>query len=250
MKKFVFIVLLALCAAPLVGAAGSGTAASGDADRKVRPAHKTVTETREVRAFDGISATSGIVVLVRQADEHSVEVTADKNIIEYVLTETAADGTLRIRYRENLSFCGGTTTVVKVACPELTHLQATSGAEITCTDLIEGEKLSVSATSASRIEGAVRYERLTVSTTSGADITLTGRCANSTVSATSGSETDLSALISKRAEASATSGATVRILAEELLEAKATSGADIFYYGEPQLTDFSASSGARIHKRL
>lgn len=87
----------------------------------------------------------------------TVEVSADKNIIDRVQTEVVGN-TLRIRYRNNTSINGRhEPTVVRVSCPVLTNISATSGTDITFTNLFEGEALTVHATSAARIEGAIRY---------------------------------------------------------------------------------------------
>ena len=122
----------------------------------------------------------------------------------------------------------------------LTNISATSGTDITFTNLFEGEALTVHATSAARIDGAIRYGSLMLSATSGADITLT---------ATSGANIDASALVSEEVSASATSGAHVKTYAHTRLTAKATSGAIVVYYGNPTQTDISATSGGSIRKR-
>ena len=179
------------------------------ADGSIRPAKKSVTQRREVRRFEEIAASSGITVLVRQADEWTVEVSADKNIIDRVQTEVVGN-TLRIRYRNNTSINGRhEPTVVRVSCPVLTNISATSGA----------------------------------------DITLTGRSRHSTLTATSGANIDASALVSEEVSASATSGAHVKTYAHTRLTAKATSGAIVVYYGNPTQTDISATSGGNIRKR-
>ena len=149
-----------------------------------------------------IAASSGLTILVRQADEWTVEVSADKNIIDRVQTEVVGK-TLRIRYRNNTSINGRhEPTVVRVSCPVLTNISATSGTDITFTNLFEGEALTVHATSAARIDGAIRYGSLMLSATSGADITLTGRSRHSTLTATSGANIDASALVSEEVSAS------------------------------------------------
>ena len=219
------------------------------ADGSIRPAKKSVTQRREVRRFEEIAASSGITVLVRQADEWTVEVSADKNIIDRVQTEVVGN-TLRIRYRNNTSINGRhEPTVVRVSCPVLTNISATSGTDITFTNLFEGEALTVHATSAARIEGAIRHGSLLLSATSCADIPLTGRSRHSTLTATSGANIDASALVSEEVSASATSGAHVKTYAHTRLTAKATSGAIVVYYGNPTQTDISATSGGSIRKR-
>ena len=184
---------------------GEACSTTHAADSSIRPAKKSVTQRREVRRFEEIAASSGITILVRQADEWTVEVSADKNIIDRVQTEVVGK-TLRIRYRNNTSINGRhEPTVVRVSCPVLTNISATSGTDITFTNLFEGEALTVHATSAARIDGAIRYGSLMLSATSGADITLTGRSRHSTLTATSGANIDASALVSEEVSASATS---------------------------------------------
>ena len=222
---------------------GEACSTTHAADSSIRPAKKSVTQRREVRRFEEIAASSGITILVRQADEWTVEVSADKN------TEVVGK-TLRIRYRNNTSINGRhEPTVVRVSCPVLTNISATSGTDITFTNLFEGEALTVHATSAARIDGAIRYGSLMLSATSGAHITLTGRSRHSTLTATSGANIDASALVSEEVSASATSGAHVKTYAHTRLTAKATSGAIVVYYGNPTQTDISATSGGSIRKR-
>lgn len=121
---------------------GEACSTTHAADSSIRPAKKSVTQRREVRRFEEIAASSGITILVRQADEWTVEVSADKNIIDRVQTEVVGK-TLRIRYRNNTSINGRhEPTVVRVSCPVLTNISATSGTDITFTNLFEGEALT------------------------------------------------------------------------------------------------------------
>ncbi|MFR7707951.1 MAG: head GIN domain-containing protein [Alistipes inops] len=226
---------------------GEACSTTHAADSSIRPAKKSVTQRREVRRFEEIAASSGITILVRQADEWTVEVSADKNIIDRVQTEVVGK-TLRIRYRNNTSINGRhEPTVVRVSCPVLTNISATSGTDITFTNLFEGEALTVMPRRRTYRRGHPYGDH--ASATSGADITLTGRSRHSTLTATSGANIDASALVSEEVSASATSGAHVKTYAHTRLTAKATSGAIVVYYGNPTQTDISATSGGSIRKR-
>lgn len=252
MKNTSLRILLAIAALPLLSSCINIRTASNpscvNACVNVKSSGVSVTETRNVTGFTAVTAATGIDVYITPAETFSVEVTADKNVMEYVRTELVGNE-LHIKYSSILSLNNTKVrTIVRLNCPKLETISATSGANIVLTEVFEGKKLVVDATSAADIEGAVRYEQIVVSVSSGADITLTGRCDNCDISATSGADVDTSALISKNVVVSATSGADAEVFALESLKARSSSGADITYHGDPTSTDIATSSGADISK--
>ncbi len=250
----IFTTLLCLLAATAATSCGPLERKADNLARRMteetfRSGRKPVVRQREVvGSFQDIAVSTGIRVEIEQSEENSVEVSADKEIVDRVQTEVEGN-TLRILYRPGTSLRGTLTrTLVRVRCAELTGVSAASGAAVTFAEGIESDRLELKATSGARIDGEVQTDDLILSPTSGANLTLTGYTLRCKGSAKSGARIDASALVSERASVSATAGAGIRIFAREHLKASATGGATVTYLGEPETSDLSAIGGGMIRR--
>lgn len=178
--------------------------------------------------FTVVSASEGLDVYVTQADEFSIEVEADENIIDLIGTDIK-NGKLRIHAIENI---GRATKKVYVSMPNITGLESSSGADLIATNIIKTDKIDLSSSSGADLKVEVNADEVVADASSGADIRLSGETNILYVDASSGSDIKARDLMSKTCNADASSGADITVSVSESLVADASSGADIKYSGD------------------
>ena len=128
------------------------------------------------------------------------------------------------------------------------NVRTTSGAhdEIAC----EGDGCTLSATSGSEIKANLAVGRCAIEAHSGAEINVKGVAEECKINAMSGATCKARNLLTRRTEARASSGASVRITCSETLEAAASSGGSVSYWGDCRLVGFKKNlTGSVTHKR-
>ena len=205
---------------------------------------EVVEETRDVTEnFTAITASEGLDVYVTQGQQLRIRVEADENVIDLIGTDIR-DGKLKIHEIKNI---GRATKKVFVSLPEITALEANSGADLIGDGVIEADKIYLNANSGANLRLELVADQIEADCSSGADIRLGGRTNLFYASASSGSDIKALDMISKVCRADASSGADIKVQVEDELTADASSGADIGYSGDPKVETRKSVSGS-VHK--
>lgn len=201
-------------------------------------------ERREIQEeFTAVSASEGLDVFVTQADDFSILLEADENVIDLIGTEIR-DGKLRIFCKENI---GRATKKVHVSLPVITALETSSGADLTTKGTIQAGRISLDASSGSDLQVELIADEVDASTSSGADIKLSGEAGMLYADASSGSDIRARNFQVKTCHAEASSGADIDLSVSQSLIAEASSGGDISYSGNPDIQEKKSVSGS-VHK--
>lgn len=190
--------------------------------------------------FTEVYASEGIDVFVTQADDFSISVEADENVIDLIGTDIQ-NGRLKIHAIENI---GRATKNVYVTLPNITSLQTSSGADLVTKNMIRADKIELEASSGSDLHAEVTANEVVAETSSGADIKVSGTTESLYADASSGSDIRARDLLAKRCNADASSGADISVNVSESLVADASSGADISYTGEASVQKKKSVSGS------
>lgn len=105
-------------------------------------------ETREVDAFTDIDCSGSGKLIVKQADEISLKVTCDDNLLDYVTTEVE-NGKLSIHTEGNIR---PTQLTFEITCPELTEVSRSGSGTSELLD-IAGDSLSVGVSGSGHVTG-------------------------------------------------------------------------------------------------
>ena len=181
--------------------------------------------------FTEIKISRGLDVYLTQSNEVSIEVQADSNLHDIIMTEVE-NNVLRIYADENISYAS--SRKVMVSFENIRKITATSGSDVYSTNTIKANNLELSTTSGSDMELDIDTDLVECSSTSGSDLRLSGKTNKLFARATSGSDIKAGNLKARTCEATATSGADIVVNTTLELYAKATSGADIKYHGNPE----------------
>lgn len=203
------------------------------------------TEQRNIKdAFTKIVAKRGVEVILEQSNTTNVEVEADENLLNHILT-SVENGTLIITTDENINNYDALT--VKVKMPVLETVEASSGASVTNKNTLTGSKLAVTSSSGSEVEINAEYDNLTADASSGSNQTLTGKALTFTATSSSGSNVNAESLLANNITANASSGSSLEVKPLLSLTASASSGASIDYQGTPKSVQKDETSGGSIN---
>lgn len=202
---------------------------------------EVVEEGREVTEnFTAITASEGLDVYVTQGRDFDIRVEADENVIDLIGTDIR-DGKLKVHEIENI---GRATKKVFVRLPEITSLEANSGADLVGDGLVEADKIHLDASSGADIRLELAADQIEAECSSGADIRLGGQTNLLYADASSGSDINALDLVSKICRADVSSGADIKVHVLEELTANASSGGDIGYRGDPRVETRKSVAGS------
>ncbi len=205
------------------------------------------TEVRNVTGFSGIDVREGIKLELTYGDKEYVEVTADEEYIDRVVTEVSGS-TLEVYIKGNNWNSWHKEILVKVTAKKVESIDVSSGASLITQNLIESETLKMNVSSGASMKVAFKAPNASCKSTSGATARLKGVAKYFDVEANSGASLHASEVKAFKVKAEASSGANVSVEVEDDFTADASSGGSIKYSGSPKTVDIEKSSGGSVHK--
>ncbi len=201
-----------------------------------------ISEQRKVKEFTGISASGSIDVEIIEGDEEKVEVEADDNVMEFIVTKVEGN-ILKIRTRDVNLF--NAHVKVFVTAPLFTSLKASASASIEAKDLIKSNgKITLSASSSADINVAVDAPEIVTDASSSGTIKISGKTKTHSAESSSSAEILAYNLFSENTVANASSSGSVEVHASVNLNARASSSGSINYRGSPTVKSTTNSSGS------
>lgn len=217
---------MALC----TGASAATPVRIGSGNIEVNGSGTEKSEIRNVGQFSEVSTSTSIDVRYSQSNKCSVEVSADSNILRYVVTEVNGDR-LTIRYKSGITIKRNKIpTVVYVTSPTITKLSSSSAGDIYIDSDIKGDDIKLSASSSGDIKaGSVKIvcNTLTTNSSSSGDITARVKCKTLKVTASSSGDTTIAAIVDNcTASASSSGDVTLKGSCAEKCEISCSSSGD------------------------
>ena len=196
-------------------------------------------------SFDAIEVSRGLDVYLTQSDHQSIEVEADENLQEIIVTEVR-NNVLKIYADENIRRSESKKVVVNFK--SVKRISSSSGSDVYSTNTITGESLDLSTSSGSDMELNIDAETVSCDSSSGSDLKLSGTTNKLYAEASSGSDIKAGNLTAMSSEVKASSGAGITVNTTRELFAKASSGGDIKYLGNPEKVHKSDGVSGSIRK--
>lgn len=206
------------------------------------------TENRQAGNFDRIKVTQGIEVILIQGDYKDLQVSADDNILPYLITETEGK-TLKIHMAENINVEKATERKVYVTAPEITEIKATTSASVKSESPWHFSEIELGITTAAFIGLEMEAVKTTVHTTTSGSLTLKGKTEKLEANLTTSGRLNATRLEARFAEIRATTAAEAEIDVTEELEYSLTTGAVLIYEGNPRVSNARTSTGAHAQHR-
>lgn len=203
-----------------------------------------VSEDRTIsKDFDVIKVQQGIHLYLTQGNSTDLNVEADENIIDLLITEVK-NNELKIYFEKNVYRAKARN--VYLTARSISEIRTSSGASVKSENTLQVNSLDLDSSSGSSIKVYVNAEEITSSASSGADIDIYGKTHSFSAKASSGSSIDADKLESVDAYAKASSGANIDVNVTGKLTANASSGGDIDFEGSPTNVNKDTSSGGSV----
>lgn len=198
-------------------------------------------ENRKVSdSFDAVVASENLNVYVTQADDFSIRVEADENIINHIGTDIK-DGKLHIHTTENI---GRAIKKIHVSLPNISALISTTGSSLQTLGSIQEDSMLLRASAGSIMKAKLIVDQVVFSIKEGAKLTILGAADDVTINVSAGGNIDAEEFQATNCTANASSGGMVKIKVVKSLVADANTGGNILYSGEPDVDDRKSVSGS------
>jgi len=204
-------------------------------------------QVRQVTGYSRIDVSEGIKVNLTLGGKEFVEVFADEDLIDEVITEVHGT-TLSIHMSHNVHNMRNRNVEVNVTAKKVEGIDASSGSSVISQGLIESDNLELSVSSGAHLKVAFKAQTASCDASSGANAELKGAVKNFSADASSGAGIDADDLKTSTVKADVSSGAHIGIDVSDELNAEASSGGSIRYSGAPKMVDIEKSSGGSVKK--
>jgi hypothetical protein len=203
-------------------------------------------ETRQLGKFNGIRTSEAIDVYLKKGDKESARVEVEGISPSDVETEISGS-VLRIHMRPG-NYRSRHSVKVYVTYVEINRISTSSASNVFTDGVLKTRTLDIACASAGNVELNLEAETVTIDVASAGDVTLEGKAKRLTLEAASAGSVDAYNFDCENVEATAASGATVKIAVSKSLDAEASSGGSIRYRGNPTSTNTDSSSGGSVKK--
>ncbi len=205
---------------------------------------------RMVGSFSGVSAASGIQVEITQGDEETVFVSASDDAYTDKLKTVVENGILKI-YFENKDWKKNSVRNLKlkafVKFKNMDKIYVSSGAGIVTKNTITTNILLLYVNSGAQFTGTLKATDFSIEQSSGAVSKITGSATNVKANLSSGAVCTANEFAAENCNATASSGAVLKMGVSGKLYVKASSGATVSYKGDA-VVEKKLSSGASVKK--
>jgi hypothetical protein len=205
-----------------------------------------VSEERDIGEFTGLKVSSGIDVVIRQGNEISLELEADDNLHEVIITEVV-DNTLKIDTRKNIR--KAKSKKVFLVYEDLNRIRISSSGDVTGENTLQTDRLDIDLSSAGDLNLEVEAEKISCDISSAGDARLSGSTEILMASLSSAGDLHAYELMAKKADVSCSSAGDARIYASEEFNLRSSSAGSIYYKGEGRVSNSHTSSAGSIVKK-
>jgi hypothetical protein len=202
--------------------------------------------------FDELDVTSAIKVSLTQGKENSIVIRAEEDVIDYVTFRINRDNELEIFIDQTFfdkvrrGFKGVGEVEVDLTFTTLKEINASAASYVESTETLQLNRLSIEATSASKVVLDLNAGEVDAEATSAATIILKGKADSFDAEASSAAQIKASDFIVSRAELEASSAGKIKVRVNGVAEAEASSAGNIRIYGDAQLRRVEANSGGSV----
>jgi hypothetical protein len=208
---------------------------------RVRGNGKVVTETRDVRDFNGISVSGAIDLFVTVGAEFAVRVETDENLQE--LIEVFRDGSiLRVRPADHVNPDPSDAVKVYVTAPSLGLLRASGACSILSEGPIAASELVLDMSGASDADLDLDLSSLRIDLSGASTLKLVGRTNKLSVEGSGASHIKAAELTADDVFVNLSGASSMEIHANTKLEADLSGASNVEYTGSPSVK--SNTSGA------
>lgn len=206
------------------------------------------TNTIELSNFSSLSVSSNIIVELVKAETPSLnyEIVGNENI---ELTTKVINGKLKLKLKDKqYTTSRGYAIKIKLYYVSLDQIGVSAGASVFSKELLESDRLKLSASSAGKIKLKTKAVEVSANASSSGNIGLNGKSKEVVFNCSSGAGIKARALITDNAKINASSGGRVEVHADKKIKINVSSGGSVKYAGKAELDEKLKSSWGSIKK--
>lgn len=194
-----------------------------------------------------IYVSNSIDVVLTQGNNCNLEVTADSNLLEHIVTEQDGNS-LYIKIKDNSNLQNIDELKVKVTLPNITYISTSGASSLKTTNTIISKEIELKASSSSDLVISLESENLTSDASSAAEIKIKGKAINVKYEASSSATINAEKLFANYIDAKASSAGNIRCSPIINLDAKASSGGTVHFENKPKTVNKNESSGGKVYQ--
>lgn len=203
----------------------------------------------KLSGFEQVRASQAFRVEITRADDFSVQVQIDDNLVEHLRVKVVGDR-LEIGMNPEYNYrTGKKSMLATIGMPRLTSVRLSGASRATLNNFSGGDPLDVELSGASGLSGQVRLGKVSLDLSGASELKLTGAAghADLELSGASGAELGDCTLDSAEADLSGASNATVKVLGR--LDVEASGASSLTYLGQPDLGKVETSGASSVRAR-
>lgn len=202
-----------------------------------------------VSGFSTLKVSAGVQVFLTQGNAETLRIDARGFDKKDIIAEVDG-GELKLSIRlqgwlGNNKADRNTSRYVKayLTARQLSEITVASGAQLTADAAFQAEKINLAAKSGAQLTMAIQATDVELSSGAWSTATVTGSAKTVSASASGGATIDANKLTAATCQAEATSGASVRVYADNELFLKASTGGSISHSGSGRIVSRKTSLG-------
>ncbi|MFW5758668.1 MAG: head GIN domain-containing protein [Bacteroidota bacterium] len=201
-------------------------------------------KTVEVPEFSKIIVNGKYNVSFTAENERSVQVFADENLHEYIVTVVRNDALVI----ESKDFIHSRNELeVNVSNPSLNEVMLNGAAKFSTTNDMNADQFSLTANAASEAELKGTFNKMVANQNAASSIILQGTTKMLSIESNAAGSVDASRMKAQNADVEANAAAEARVFADTL-SAKATSAGKIRYLGNPVISTMDVNSAGNVRQ--
>ena len=207
------------------------------------------TEDRHVGNFSGVDLRCSADVTFRRGADYRVEVTAQENILDILLTYVSNDR-LVIRFKDDVRVRSHERIQVEVTAPDLDHLRVSGSGSIRTSGPLSPSRAEVEVSGSGNIYiGELNADYIDANVSGSGGITVADGSANELRSRISGSgNIDMINVPVSRATTTTSGSGDTYVHVLRNLDVTISGSGSVFYRGNPQINTRISGSGRVVHR--
>jgi hypothetical protein len=251
------IVIMGLLLVPCVSGCFIPVSGSGD----------LVTEEFSFTDFNRVHVGSTFEVEISQSDTFSISITADDNIMEYIIVNLSGDS-LQVRLKQGYNY-HSITAIAKIGMPDIERLELSGATEGILNDFVTSNDVTLNVSGASNLtlsalsSGDVRMEISGASRVSGnlvagdvnfevsgaSNLSLTGSGQALKAEVSGASRISLDNFTTDNADIDLSGASTGVVNTGGTLDAEVSGASTLYYIGNPLMGDIDISGASSVQKK-
>lgn len=210
--------------------------------KRIKGNGNQVTETRNIQNADRLVVKGDFDVVLTKG-ETAVKVTADENLMKYIMVEMD-DNKVVIGSKERYNLTSEKGITIYISTPNLREANVYGSGSIRSDDkFVSSEKITLKATGSGNVNLSINSPEVTAGITGSGDINVSGETRSMKVSVTGSGNFNGQDLKSENAEVSIAGSGNATLFADVNLKASITGSGEIRYKGNAAVSKHITGSG-------